>query len=423
MKLRLGYHKEKVEISIPEHNLRGILTPEKPAAKCSEQEILSHTLNNPVGAPLLSEVVKPGENVVIVTSDLTRPMPTAKVLPLVIETLNQAGIADTNISVVFGLGIHRRHTEQEYTALVGQELYERIECVDSNPDDVVHLGQTTLGTPVDLFRKVVEADRRICLGNVEYHYFAGFSGGMKAIMPGVSTREAIQANHSRMVEETATTGKIKGNPVREDIDEVYRFLPVDYLVNVVLGEDKKIINAFAGDVFQAHRAGCKYLDSLYKIEINEPADIVIATPGGFPKDINLYQAQKALDNAKHAVKDGGIIILFAACTEGLGEAVFEQWILDAPDPGSMIERIRQNFQLGGHKAASIAMVMEKASIYLVSDFPPDFTEKILMVPFPDIHAALQRALREKSQDASILVMPYGGSTLPVVKKRRRCGAG
>jgi nickel-dependent lactate racemase len=239
---------------------------------------------------------------------------------------------------------------------------------------------------------------------------------MKAIMPGVSTRQAIQSNHRRMIEDTATTGKIEGNPVREDIDEVFRFLPVDYIINVVLGEDKKIINAFAGDVLQAHRAGCEYLDSLYKVEIEEPADIVIVTPGGFPKDINLYQAQKALDNAKHAVKEGGIIILVAACKERLGEDVFEQWILHAPNPRSMIERIQQNFQLGGHKAAAIAMVMEKAFVYLVSEFPPDFTKKIFMTPFPDISTALQSALREKGPDAGILVMPYGGSTLPVIGK-------
>lgn len=416
MKVLLGYHKDKIEVSLPDHNLKGVLKPKKPVIELSEQEILLHTLKNPIGAPPLSEIVKSGENVVIVTSDITRPMPTAKVLPIVVETLNQAGIADTNITVVFGLGIHRKQTEQEHAALIGQELYKRIECIDSDPDDVVHLGETTRGTPVDLFRNVVEADRRICLGNIEYHYFAGFSGGMKAIMPGVSTRKAIQANHRRMVEEAATTGKIEGNPVRADIDEVSKFLPVDYLVNVVLDEDKKISNAFAGDVFQAHRAGCHYLDTLYKVESEEPADIVIVTPGGFPKDINLYQAQKALDNAKHAVKEGGIIILVAACQEGLGEDVFEQWILHAPNPRSMIERIRQNFQLGGHKAAAIAMVMEKAFVYLVSEFPPDFTKKIFMTPFSDISTALQSALCEKGPDAGILVMPYGGSTLPVIGK-------
>jgi len=413
MKVLLGYHKEKVEVYIPDDNLRGILKPKKPTGSLSEQDILLQALTHPLGAPLLGEIVKPGEKVVIVTSDITRPMPTAMVLPMVVDTLNQARVDDKDITVVFGLGIHRKHAAEEHAMLAGQELYDRITCVDSDPDAVVHLGETSRGTPVDIFRKVVDADRRICLGNIEYHYFAGFSGGMKAIMPGISTRRAIQANHSRMVEESAITGKLEGNPVREDIDEVYRFLPVDYIMNVVLGEHKNIINAFAGDVFQAHRAGCAYLDSLYKVEIDAPADIVIVTPGGFPKDINLYQAQKALDNAKHAVKEGGSIILLAACREGLGEEVFEHWMLNAPNPHHMIEDIQKNFELGGHKAAAIATVMEKAKIYLVSEFSPDFTRRLFMAPFPDIQTALAQALHEQGPDADILVMPYGGATLPV----------
>ncbi len=416
MNITLGYHKEKVEVSIPDKNLRGILKPKPPENSLTEQEILHHAVNNPIEAPLLKDVVKAGEKVVIVTSDITRPMPSAKVLPIVVEALNDAGILDQDICVVFGLGIHRNHTKEEHAMLVGQDMYGRIACFDSTPEDTAHLGITSRGTPIDLSRRVVEADRCICLGNIEYHYFAGFSGGMKAIMPAVSTRAAIQANHSRMVAPDAVTGKIEGNPVREDIDEVYNFFKVDYLFNVVLDEKKQIINAFVGNVFHAHRAGCQYLDSLYKIEIDDAADIVIVTPGGFPKDINLYQAQKALDNSKHAVKDGGIIILFAACTEGLGEEVFERWILSAPNPHYMVEKIQQNFELGGHKAAAIAMVMERASVYLVSDFDVEFTKKIFMTPFPDIHTALQNALEKKGPAASIIVMPYGGSTLPVVKK-------
>ncbi|MCP4397465.1 MAG: nickel-dependent lactate racemase, partial [bacterium] len=294
MKVPLHYHKGEIEVSIPDRNLRGILKPKTPSVELSEHDTLSQALAHPIGAAPLGGIVKAGEKVAIVTSDITRPMPTAKVLPPVVDTLNRAGITDSDITVVFGLGIHRKHTPDEHAILVGRELYERLTCVDSDPADVVHLGATSRGTPVDLFRPVVEADRRICLGNIEYHYFAGFSGGMKAIMPGISTREAIQANHSRMVEAAATTGRLGGNPVREDIEEVFQFLPVDYLLNVVLDEQKQIVNAFAGDVYQAHRAGCRYLDSLYNVEIEQPADIVLVTPGGFPKDMNLYQAQKAL---------------------------------------------------------------------------------------------------------------------------------
>ncbi len=414
MNITLGYNTEKIDISIPEQNLKGVLKPKPAETSLSEQDIIAQALDNPVGAAALNEIVKPGETVVVVTSDITRPMPTAKVLPCVVDALNQAGIEDKDISVVFGLGVHRPHTPEEHQKLVGVEMYERVACYDSTPEDVVHLGDTSRGTPVDLSRRVVEADRCICFGNIEYHYFAGFSGGMKAIMPGGSTRAAIQSNHSRMVEADAIAGKLDGNPVREDIEEVAQSFNVDYIVNVVLNEKKQIINAFAGDVVQAHRAGCAYLDSLYKVEIDEPADIVVVTPGGFPKDINLYQAQKALDNAKHAVKEGGIIILFAACKEGLGEEVFERWLMNAPDSKSMITEIQRNFELGGHKAAAIAMVMEKASVYLVSEFEPDFARKIFMTPFPDIQSALDNALKQQGENAGIIVMPYGGSTLPVL---------
>ena len=415
MNITLKYHTETIEIAIPDQNLQGILKPQEVSGGLSERDILTHALQYPIEAPLLNEVVTPGEKIVIVTSDITRPMPSAKVLPLLVDTLNQAGIPDADITVVFGLGIHRKHTPEEHAKLVGRDLYQRLLCVDSDPADVVNLGTTSRGTPVVLFRPVVEADRRICLGNIDYHYFAGFSGGMKAIMPGISTREAIQANHCRMVEDAASTGKLEGNPVREDIDEVFRFMPVDYILNVVLDEQKQIISAFAGDVFHAHRAGCQYLDSFYKVEIETPADIVLVTSGGFPKDINLYQAQKALDNAKHAVKEGGVIIWAAACTEGFGEEIFEDWILNASSPRSLIDRIRQDFQLGGHKAAAMAMVMEKAAVYLVSEFSPEGVAKMFMAPFPDIHTALQQAFCVQGPNARVLVMPSGGSTLPVVR--------
>ncbi len=417
MRISLGYAKEKIEVNIPEKNLQGILAPKAPQASLSEEESVHQALLNPIGSPLLKEIVKPGEKVVIVTSDITRPVPTAKILPFVVEQLNQAGIPDQDIAVVFGLGVHRPHIPEEHAILAGQKMYERMACFDSTPEETVHLGETSRGTPIDLSRRVVEADRCICLGNIEYHYFAGFSGGMKAIMPGVSTRAAIQANHSRMVEAQAIAGKIVSNPVREDIDEVAQFFQVDFIVNVVLNEKKQIIKAFAGDVVQAHRIGCAYLDSLYKVEIEAPADIVIVTPGGFPKDINLYQAQKALDNAKHAVKKGGVIILLAACSEGLGEHVFERWLLHAPNPHFMVEEIQRHFELGGHKAAAMAMVMENASIFLVSTFSPEFTRKMFMVPFPDLETALQQALQEQGNQASVLVMPYGGSTLPIVHYR------
>ena len=296
--------------------------------------------------------------------------------------------------------------------LAGEQAFSEITCIDSDPDDCIHMGETSRKTPVDITRVVAEADRRILVGNVEYHYFAGYSGGGKALMPGVSTRAAIQCNHSMMVSDAACAGRISGNPIREDIEEAAEICGADFILNVVLDERKEIIKAAAGDMTAAHRALCGFLDSLYQVKIPRRADIVIVSQGGAPKDINLYQTQKALDNAKHAVRDGGVVILVGSCAEGLGESVFEQWMTWAQKPSDLTERIRREFKLGGHKAAAIAMVLEHADIYLVSDLAPDFVESIFMKPFSTVQEALGAAFEKCSPAAEVLVMPYGGSTLP-----------
>jgi nickel-dependent lactate racemase len=274
------------------------------------------------------------------------------------------------------------------------------------------MGVTRRGTPVDIFTPVATADRRICLGNIEYHYFAGYSGGAKAIMPGVSTRDAIQSNHSAMVLPEAAAGRLEGNPVREDIEEAGKICGIDFIINVVLNENKEIIRSFSGDPVTAHRAGCAFLDSFYKVCIPQKADIVIVSAGGFPKDINMYQAQKALDNARHAVKDGGVIIWIASCSEGLGEDHFEEWMTGHAKSIDMIDHIRRDFVLGGHKAAAIAMVLEKAEIYLVSDLDPAFVRSIFLTPYTNLQEAGDAALAHCGDEATIMLMPYGGSTLP-----------
>ena len=179
-------------------------------------------------------------------------------------------------------------------------------------------------------------------------------------------------------------------------------------------EAKEILKAVAGDATLAHREGCAFLDKLYRIRLNEAADIVIVSQGGAPKDLNLYQTQKALDNAKHAVRDGGIIILIGSCREGLGEKTFEEWMTTADTPDVLIERIRKDFKLGGHKAAAIAMVLQRAKIILVSEMEDDFVRSLFMVPAHSVQEALDAAFEELGPDARVLSMPYGGSTLPKV---------
>lgn len=411
--LKFGQTTQALEFS--KENLQGFLTLNAIAPDLMNGEEVERAIRNPIGSPRLKDIVKAGETVAIVTSDITRPMPSAIVLPYVLDELTEAGIKDEDIKIVFALGSHRFHTQEEKNKLVGKVIADRISCIDGDYHDYVHLGETANGTPVDIVRSVVESDRIICLGNIEYHYFAGYSGGAKAIMPGVSTPRAIQVNHSLMTQVEAHAGNLDTNPVRIDIESVTDFINIDFIVNVVLNEKKEIMKAVAGHHVEAHREGCSYLDSLYQVGIDEPADIVVTSAGGYPKDLNLYQAQKALDNAKHAVKEGGTIILVASCHEGLGNSTFEEWMTTAKTPDQLIKRIEKKFELGGHKAAAISLVLEKAEVYLVSDMDSDFVSSLFFKSFDSLQEAYDVALAKSGKEAKMLIIPQGGSVLPYVK--------
>ena len=213
MNIQLPFGKEQIELSIPDHNFLKTLMPNAVEEGLMGDDEVIRSLENPIHSKRLRDLVTTGQKVVIVTSDITRPMPSYVVLPHVLKELNDGGIPDSDITVVFALGSHRAHTEEEKQKLVGEAVYSRVSCIDSK-GDFTHMGTTSRGTPVDIFKPVAEADIRICLGNIEFHYFAGYSGGSKAIMPGVSTRDAIQCNHSRMVQEEARAGAMAGNPIR-----------------------------------------------------------------------------------------------------------------------------------------------------------------------------------------------------------------
>ncbi len=413
MRFEAGFGSGTLAFELPERNLLKVLEPNPVERGEGGEAEVKRALAHPVGSARLCDIVKPGEKIAVISSDITRPMPTYAVMPVLLDELYAAGCRAEDITLVLALGSHRPHSEEECRKLAGERAFSEIRCEDSTPGDVVRLGTTRRGTPVDISRRVAEADRVIALGNIEYHYFAGYSGGAKAVMPGVSTREAIQCNHRLMTDPAACAGRLEGNPLREDLEEAAAMLGVDFILNVVLDEHKKIMHAFAGDVTAAHRAGCAFLDTLYGVKIPERADIVIVSQGGAPKDLNLYQTQKALDNAKHAVKKGGTIILVGSCREGLGEKHFEEWMTQSPSPEYMVERIGREFVLGGHKAAAIAMVLQNADIYLVSELEPDFVKSIFLRPFADVQSALDAAFAAQGPDAKVIFMPYGGSTLPL----------
>ena len=419
--IEFGYGHGKMTVEIEEKNLIASLMPRSEGEAAAEKEVVAKAMASPIGTQKLREIVSPGQSVAVVISDVTRPCPSYKILPSVLAELNGVGVIDEDILIVSGLGSHRKQTDAERERLVGAEVFRRVRVIDSDPEDCVQVGVSSHGTPFDVFRPVAEADVRVVIGNIDYHYFAGYSGGCKAIVPGVCTRATIERNHSMMLLDDARVGKADGNPVRADIEEILNYLSIDFMVNVILNEKKEIAAAVAGHPVRAHREGCAILDRVYKQYIDRLADIVIASPGGLPKDLNVYQTQKALDNAQWAVKDGGIIILVGECREGYGEATFAAWLSEANSPDELIDRIGREFRLGGHKAAAIAKVTKKADVYLVSSLPKEMAEKLYVTPFDDLQTAYNAALakmeKEKGEPAGVYCMTVGGTTLPCFREK------
>jgi nickel-dependent lactate racemase len=301
---------------------------------------------------------------------------------------------------------------REIDTLVAPEIRRRYRVINHDLSDTVRIGFTQRGTPVEIFRPVVEADMRVCLGNLEYHYFAGYTGGAKAIFPGCASRAGITANHTMVVLPEAATGRIEDNPLRIDLEEAAAMLGVDFILNVIVDEKHKIVAAVAGEVTAAHRAGCVMVASRGTAKVLKKADIVVASAGGFPKDINFFQSHKVLENSKHFLKEGGIIILVAECSEGYGNQIFEEWMLSASSPEEILARFRKGFVLGGHKAAAMAKLQNRARIYLVSNIPKEVVRGSGMFPFEDPQAALNAAMDELGPDSDIIVLPQALSLMP-----------
>ena len=405
MLYHLPYGKTEVSVDIPSNYRVRVLKPDNTAKVPDETEEVERALKYPVNSRRLSGIAKKGERAVIIVNDATRPTPTSRLLPPLISELKTGGVED--ITIIFGLGIHRKQTEYEKKAILG-ELYGRVKSIEHDADDCIYLGTTGRGTPVEVFKPVVEADIVVCTGTIEFHYYAGYSGGAKSVLPAVSSKRSIDANHALMLDPKSSAGRLD-SPVREDIEEAAAMLGIDFILNVVLNERKEIIFATAGDYLDAHRKGVKFLDKASRIRV-EPADIIIVSPGGFPKDINIFQAHKAVEHAKNGVKEGGSIILVAECREGFGNHVYEEWLNFNRDEA--IERFKAGFVMGGHKAALIAALTKRTDLYLISSLPDEIARKAYFIP-ATLEEALNAALQKNSSDARIIVMPCGSSTLAI----------
>lgn len=406
MRIVIPYGKEKIKLEIPERNVQDIIQGVKTASGKSEKDVIKEALSNPISSPSLKEIASGKASACILASDITRPSPSYKFLPYIVEELVLGGMDKSNIKVILGLGIHRGHTEQEKRKLVGDQIFEKVTVMDSDPRRAKFVGKTSAGTPVEIFEEALGNDLLIATGNIEYHYFAGYSGGAKAVMPGMCTRNSIQANHSMMLDDRSAAGKAGDNPVREDIEEAGRMTGIDFIFNVILDDNKKIIDAVAGKNNEAWLEGIKRYDDIYMREVDSSADIVISSAGGYPKDINFYQSQKALENVKDIVKPGGTIILAASCHEGFGEDVFEEWMQEAGNYDSISSRLKENFVLGGHKAVAVSRVISDKKVYLFSEFTRSSTENMGLKKLEDIQSYLDKRIEENTE-TRITLIPCG----------------
>jgi len=370
-----------------------------------------------LGAALAQGRLRQPGRTAITISDATRPVPNHLILPPLLAQLHARGVRDDNITIIVGTGNHRPATQDEFPNLVGADIarrYRMLSHVYDDPAQLVRLGTTSRGTPVGINRTFVEADTRIVVGMIDPHQFVGYTGGCKGAFIGLAGEETITANHSMLSDPAAKLGVCAGNPVREDMDELTDFLSIDLVINVVLNTANEVVRIFVGDPHDVLAAAVPLVQEVCETAVPDPMDVVIASPGGYPTDINLYQAQNALAHACELVRPGGSVILVAECREGTGDDLYEAWMAAAETPQDVVTRFeREGFRMGAHKAYLFARSMLKARAFLVSSgVPPDQARKLHLMPAGTVEDALATALQDADDPPRIGIMPRASSTIP-----------
>lgn len=415
----LPYGKTEVCLRVPARNFLGSIEPKEKLGVPDARAEIERALKEPIGSTRLSEIVKPEHKVAIVVDDATRPTPSHLMVPPLLNELNSAGVKDKNVHVIFGCGTHRAVIEEEAISLLGESMLKRVKVFshDCKALDLVYVGSTAkYGTKVYLNRVFAEADVKILTGDVGFHYYAGYGGGRKSILPAVSGEETIKTNHALILHPNAKTGVLDGNPVHEDMMEAAKLAKVNFILNVVINSKGEVVRAFAGDLEQAFYEGIKVVDEMYRIPVDRRADIVVVSPGGSPADLNLFQAYKGVDSALEVVKRGCVIILVAECPEGHGNQIFYDWMIKFKDLKTVEREIKRNFVLGGHKAYYLLKALQKAQIILVSAMPDYYAVNVFKLKTArTVNEALNEAFKTVGENAKVWAMPYGNFTLPEVK--------
>ena len=418
MKVDVGYGRDEIiTVDIKDEQLVGVYSPNT-VPKVDYKKAINDALANPINYESFDKFIDTKERIVFIVNDGTRPTPTRKVL---LEIYPK--IKDKDVLFIIANGCHRDPTEEEYHFIFGKEIYEdlksknRIHSHNARKDEMVYLGKSTNGTEMSLNKIVAEAKKVCPIGSVEPHYFAGYTGGRKAFLPGVAAYETIRQNHELALRIEAQTLSLKGNPVHEDMMDAMKVLEhIDvFAIMTVLDRDHDIYTVKAGDLEDSFYAAIDKADEVFCVEIPQKADIVISV-APYPMDIDLYQSQKALDNGKLALNDKGILIMVSKCRTGIGEDSFFNLMSSAKSPKEVLDIIKGEYKLGYHKAAKMAEINLWAESWTVSELTDEEMRAVHLKPYHDLHVALAEAIAQKGDKAKIIVLPYGSITVPKLKK-------
>ena len=415
MRIEIPYGRESVEAYIREENCGEMIYPNEVEVG-DEFETLLQALENPVASDSFDQFLSDAEDILFIVNDATRPTPTAKVLDIISHK-----ISSLNVRFIIATGVHRASTEEELQEIFGNHLEvfrDRITIHDANDASaMVSIGVSKNGTEMQVNRMAMEAQKIVIIGSVEPHYFAGYTGGRKAFLPGIASYKTIEQNHKLALKSSAQALSLKGNPVHEDMEDAIQAIKDKdiFCIMTVLDREDRIYAATAGDITESLKAAVEKSHHVFSVEIKEKADIVVAV-APYPMDVDLYQSQKALDNAKLALNPNGIIILVSKCRDGVGHDTFVKLLASSDDPQGVLDRIRDKYVLGYHKAGKMAEISRWAQIWAVTKIDPQLMRSIFIRPFWTVQEALDTAIREKGRE-KVLFMMAASMTVPRLRER------
>lgn len=414
MNVDIKYGKDGVQkVDIPDENLIGIFYPKD--VKCgAPDEVINASIDDPMGYDSLDQFLEGGKDIVFIVNDGTRPTPTAKVLDALSKRMDLR-----KARYLIATGNHRDMTPEEYDFVFGKhygELKDRIVCHNAKQSECVFLGTSKNGTPMEVNKIAVDADRLVIITSVEPHYFAGYTGGRKSFLPGVASFKTIEANHKLAMKQEAQALALEGNPVHEDMMDALEQVKGKkiFSIQIVMDRHQNIYKVASGDLNQCFRQAVDWAEDVFCVPIPQKADVVISV-APYPMDVDLYQSQKALDNGKWALKEGGKIIMVSKCREGIGHATFMQQLSTSKDPKVVLENLNKEYKLGYHKAAKMAEIAVWADIWAVTDLDPEIISSANITPFPSVAAAMEQAFKENPK-AKVIIMMDGSVTIPKVSQ-------